>query len=129
MTLELTVIDYIAGNSDLVVDTDLYVGKEPVGSPDECMVVLASPGYDSESGLEVRPIQVISKAVAYEDASELAYVAHDLLSNKPGFPDTIENNIRLLRVARAATLDQDERGRYIFISNYIIRKRGADSES
>ena len=129
MSLELTVVDYIAGNSDLVVDTDLYVGKEPVGSPDECMVVLASPGYDSESGLEVRPIQVISKAVAHEDASELAYVAHDLLSNKPGFPDTIENTFYSEVLNAPFPLDQDERGRYIFISNYIIRKRGADSES
>ena len=129
MSLELTVIDYIAGNSDLVVDTNLFVGKEPIDSPDECMTVLASPGYDSESGLEVRAIQVISKDVAYESANELAYIAHDLLGNKPGFTDTIENVFYSEVLSAPYPLDQDERGRYVFVSNYIIRQRSSDDES
>jgi len=129
VSLELDVLDYIAANTSLVVDTDLHLGKEPDDSLSACVTVIGSPGYDTESGIEIRPIQVIAKDVAYEDAHDLAYTVHDLLGNKPGFTNIIENVFYSEVLNAPFPLDQDARGRYIFISNYIIRKRSADEPS
>jgi len=129
MSLELDVLDYIASKTSLVVDTDLHLGKEPDDSLDACVTVIASPGYDTESGVEIRPIQVITKSAAYEDASDFAYIVHNLLGNKAGFPSIVENVFYSEVLNAPFPLDQDARGRYIFIANYIIRKRSADEPS
>ena len=39
MSLELTVCDYLAAHSSLVVDTNLFVGGEPVGAPDSFVII------------------------------------------------------------------------------------------
>jgi hypothetical protein len=129
VSLELTVCDYIAAHSSLTVDTDLFVGGEPSDASDSFVTIIGSPGYDSESGLQIRPFQVISKARGYEDAQDLAYTVHDLLGNKPGFADVIEDTFYSEVLNAPFPLDQDEKGRHIFISNYIIRKRRTEDES
>lgn len=129
MSLELDILDYIAANSSLEVDIDLYLGKEPDDSLGACVTIVGSPGYDTESGIEIRPVQMIAKSAAYEDAHDLAYIVHDLLGNKPGFPSFVENVFYSEVLNAPFPLDQDARGRYIFISNYIIRKRSPDEPS
>jgi len=129
MSLELDVADYIAANSSLVVDTDLHPGKEPDDSLNPCVTIIGSPGYDTESGVEIRPIQVITKDMAYEDTYDLADIVHKLLGNKPGFPNIIENVFYSEVLNAPFPLDQDARGRHIFIANYIIRKRSSDEPS
>jgi len=36
--------DYVALNTSLVVDTDLFIAEEPASSPDECVILITSPG-------------------------------------------------------------------------------------
>jgi len=129
MSLELTVCDYLAAHSSLVVDTNLFVGGEPVDAPDSFVIISGSPGFDSESGLLVRPIQIIAKSRGYENSHDLAHIVHDLLGNKPGFADVIEDTFYSEVLNAPFPLDQDEKGRYIFICNYIIRKRKTSEES
>ena len=124
MSLELDIADYIALNTSLVVDTDLFVGDESHDSPDACVTIVGSPGYDTESGLEVRPIQVIAKDTSYVPAQELAVEVYDLLKNQPGFPTTIEDVFYCVVLNSPFPLDRDARGRYIFVSNHIFRQRG-----
>ena len=126
MSLVLDIADYVAANSYLVVDTDLFVGEELSDSPDPCVTIVGSPGYDTESGVEIRPFQVIAKDAAYVSAEDLAKVVFDLLKNKPGFPSILENVFYCEVLSSPFPLGRDARGRYIFISNFIIRKKESE---
>lgn len=122
MSLAVDLATYIEANSSLVLDTNLFVAEEIMESPDSCMIVIASPGsYDTESGMEKRAIQVLAKAKSYVDTETLAYVAFDLLKNKPGF-DTVSNIFYCEVLSAPYPADRDERGRYIFSMNFLISK-------
>ena len=121
MTLELDIADYLAANiGSLTVDTNLFVG-EPEDSPDECVDIVGSPGYDTESGIEVRPFQVITKNTSYVPTQDLAYDIYDLLKNKPGFPSTIEGVFYCEVINSPFPLQRDARGRWVFSMNFLIR--------
>lgn len=121
MTLELDIADYLAANTgSLVVDTNLFVG-EPPDSPDECVGVVGSPGYDTESGIEIRPFQVIVKNTSYVPTQELAYEIYNLLKNRPGFPTTIEGVFYCEVINSPFPLDRDARGRWVFSMNFLLR--------
>lgn len=123
MSLILDIVDYIAANSALVVDTSLFVGEEESDSPDQCVTVIGSPGFDTESGMEVRPFQVIAKDTAYVDAETIAKTVYDLLKNKPGFSSILTDVFYCEVLNSPYPLDRDARGRHVFVSNFIIRKR------
>ena len=126
MSLMLNIADYIASNTDLVVDTNLFVGQELPESPDECATIIGSPGFDSESGLEIRPFQILVRGRGYVTVEERAFEVYDLFKNKPGFPDTIEDVFYCEILNSPFPADRDGRGRYVFSSNYIIRKKEAE---
>lgn len=124
MALEVDIADYIASKIPaLVVDVNLFIGEELHDSPDACITIVGSPGTDTESGMEIRTFQIITKDTAYIDTQDLALEVHDLFKNKPGFPDTIEDVFYCEVIGSPSPVDRDSRGRYIFTSNYIIRKR------
>ncbi len=124
MSLALDVCDYIHSCiPTLVVDTNLFDGSEPNDSPDSCVTVIESPGgSDNWSGLETRPFQIIAKDVAYEQAHDLIYSVYDILKNKPGFSTIISNVFYCEVLSAPYPLDRDERDRYVFTSNFIVRK-------
>ena len=73
MALEVDIADYIASKiSSLVVDVNLFIGEEVFDSPDACVTVVGSTGIDSESGIEIRMFQLITKVIAYIDTQDLA---------------------------------------------------------
>lgn len=122
MSLELEILDYIAANiSDLTVDVNLFPGEEIPDSPDECVTVVGSPGYDNESGIEFRPFQVIVKNTSYVPTQTLAYEVYDLLKNKPGFPSTIEGVFYCEVTNSPFPLQRDARGRWVFSMNFLLR--------
>ena len=122
MSLELDIADYLASEiAALVVDANLFVGDEPADSPDECVTIVGSPGYDNESGIEIRPFQVIVKNTSYVPTQTLAYDVYDLLMNKPGFPSTIEDVFYCEVLNSPSPLQRDERGRWVFSMNFLLR--------
>lgn len=122
MSLELDIADYLAANvASLTVDTNLYIGDEPPDSPDECVTIIGSPGYDTESGIEIRPFQIIVKNTSYVPTQELAYEVFEPLKNKPGFPSTIGGVFYCEVINSPFPLQRDARGRWVFSMNFLIR--------
>lgn len=123
MSLVEEVADFIASElSEWVVDTNLYMSDEPTDSPDKCAVVKASPGsQDKESGIKGRAIQVIVKNTAPVTCDDDANEIYDILANKPGF-DGISNVFYCEAINAPYPIDQDERGRWVFVFNLLFRK-------
>ena len=122
MSLELDIADYLAaGIAGLIVDTNLYVGDEPPDSPDECVTVVGSPGYDNESGIEFRPFQIVVRNTSYVPTQTRAKEVYDLLKNKPGFPSTILGVFYCEVINSPFPLQRDARGRWVFSMNFLMR--------
>jgi len=121
--------DYIEANTSLVVDTDLYIGEEPHDSPDECVTLLTSPGSTrTESGMDVQALQVLANGKSFIAAEDLAQTVHDLLANKPGFSGL--DDVFYCEVLNSPfPVGRDGRSRYVFSSNFIIRKEQTEEES
>ena len=121
--------DYVALNTALVVDTDLFIAEEPVDSPDECVTLITSPGSTrTESGMDVQAIQVLAKGKSFIAAEDLAQTVFDLLANKPGFSGL--DNVFYCEVLNSPfPVERDGRGRYIFSSNFVIKKKQTEEES
>ena len=124
MSLTLDICDYIhSQDASLIIDTNLFPGSEPDDSPDECVTIIESPGgTENWSGMEIRPFQVIAKAASFEPANTLAYSVYDILKNKPGFLTIISNVFYCEVLSMPCPIDQDDRDRYVFTSNFIIHK-------
>lgn len=114
-------VDYIANNSSLVIDTDLFIGADQPDTPIKCTYVMEfAGGVDDWSGHGTRPIQVLSKDLTYLTAEALASIVYDLLSNKAGF--LALNNVFYCEVLnRPFPIGRDQRGSYIFSANYLFR--------
>lgn len=123
MSLVADVADHIASEiATWVVDTNLFMSDEPGDSPDKCLIVRASPGgRDHESGLEERSIQVIMKNLAPVTCEEDIDEVYNVLANKPGF-DGISNIFYCEALNPPYPMDQDERGRWVFVFNLLFRK-------
>ena len=123
MSLVADVADFIASKlATWVVDTNLFMSDEPPDSPDKCLIIRASPGSrDHESGLKERAVQVIMKNLAPITCEEDANEVYDILANKPGF-DGISNIFYCEALNAPYPVDQDERGRWVFVFNLLFRK-------
>jgi hypothetical protein len=115
--------DYVAANTSLIVDTDLYIAEEAVDSPDECVTLVTSPGSSrTESGIDVQALQVLANGKSFIAAEDLAQTVHDLLANKPGF-NGLEGIFYCEVINSPFPAGRDGRGRYVFSSNFVIRKK------
>lgn len=123
MSFILDLVDYIASQTTLVVDTDLFISDELDDSPDACVTVFSSPGsFRNESGIDIQAVQILVKDEAFIPTETRALEVFNLLANKPGFGDL--EDVFYSEVLNAPFLvDRDERGRYVFSMNLIIRKR------
>lgn len=127
MSFILDLVDYIASNTALTVDTNLYLGEEVVDSPDECVTLITSPGSTrTESGMDVQVLQVLAKGKSFIAAEDLAQTVHDLLANKPGFAE-LEGVFYCEVINSPFPVDRDGRGRYVFSSNFIVRRKQEES--
>ena len=123
MSFILDLVDYIASQTTLVVDTDLFLADELDDSPDACVTVSSSPGsFRNESGIDMQAVQILVKDTAFITTETRALEVFNLLANKPGFGSL--GDVFYSEVLNAPfPVDRDERGRYIFSMNLIIRKR------
>jgi len=122
MSLALDLAAYLNTNTGYTLNTNLFVGEEPVDSPDECLIVTSIPGsYDSESLMERRAIQVIAKAKSFIDAETASYAAYNLLTNKPGLTG-LSGILYCESIYAPYPIDKDARDRYIFTFNLLISK-------
>jgi hypothetical protein len=79
-----------------------------------------SGGVDDWSGHGTRPVQVLVKDLTYLTAETLANVVYDLLSNKPGFSG-LDDVFYCEVLNRPFPVGRDQRGSYIFSSNFLFR--------
>ena len=115
--------DYIADNSSLVIDTDLFIGADQPDTPVKCVFVMEFAGGDENwSGQITRPVQVLSKDLTYLTAESLANTVYDLLSNKAGFL-TLSDVFFCEVLNRPFPVGRDQRGSYIFSSSFLFRMK------
>lgn len=114
-------VDYIETNTSLVIDTDLFIGADQPNTPVKCVFVMEfAGGADDWSGHGTRPVQVLSKNLTYLTAEALANTVYDLLSNKAGF-SSLSDVFYCEVLNRPFPVGRDQRGSYIFSSNFLFR--------
>ena len=125
MSLIVSVVDYIAAQTSLVVDVDLFIGGELPGATEKSVVVKETPSStQNRSGLQTRAVQFLIKELGYVTAETLAEQLFDLFAHKPGFSsgDVAQGVLYVDVINRPALLDRDARGACIFVFNLLFRK-------
>jgi len=120
---------YIESKTSLVIGTDLFAGWRPQDIQDTCSVIIETGGAGGSMWLSDRQdktIQVLSRAKDYYDARGEAYKIYSILNAGKGLtlPDLGDGDFRI-NVSEAiqipANMGQDEKGRWEFSTNYILR--------
>lgn len=129
MIKELTT--YIANNTSLTVDTDLFAGFRPAEAQPQCVAVLEPTGgivnsYFPDAGEKM--IQILSRAKSYWDARSDIYTVFNLLKSKaqvtlPVVGSTTYKAEFIEAQNFPQSLQQDENGLWEFSANFIIRIR------
>lgn len=122
---------YIANNTSLILETDLFGGYRPDSSPDQCVTVLETGGgsvnsYFPDGGEKL--IQILSRAKSYWNARIDAYIVHDLLKSKAQITLPVVNVVVykaefIEAIHFPQSVGQDERGLWEFSQNFIFRIR------
>ena len=116
-------VDYIEINTSLTIDVDLFIGADQPNTPARCVFVAEfSGGLENWSGLKSRPVQVLAKDLTYLTAEALADIVYSLLSNKAGF-STLSDVFYCEVLNRPFSVGRDQRGSYIFSSNFLFRTK------
>uniref|UniRef100_A0A6M3M4H8 Tail protein n=1 Tax=viral metagenome TaxID=1070528 RepID=A0A6M3M4H8_9ZZZZ len=123
MSLVQDIADYIAANSSLVVDTDLFVGGETVDTPSGSVIVREFAGSTkNESGLEERAIQILALDLGYINAETIINTVYALFANKPGFASTLTGIFFVSVVSMPGFIDRDQSGNYVFSTSLLFKK-------
>lgn len=128
----------------LTIDTDLFAGHRPQGTTDNCDLILETTGGEIFFELPERAdpvIQVLSRGKTYFTARARAHVIYDAIFRihtvpdalgftygSAGWPigpilpggDTYEIMV-IVPLAPPQWIDQDEKLRYEFSTNYIFK--------
>jgi len=124
MSLVLDLVNYIASQTSLTVDTDLFVEASVYDAPSKCVIVAENYGTDNESRVKQYSVQVFAKDLAPEDAKTLAGTVYDLLAHKPGFSDVSLQDIFYVDVLYTpAIIDRDSRGSFICSFSLLVRMK------
>lgn len=117
-------VGYIEDNSSLVLDTDLFI-VDQVNTPAKCVIVREfAGGSETWAGHKTQPVQVLAMDLTYLTAQALATTVYDLLSNKAGFSDAVLSDIFFCEVLnRPFSIGRNQRGGYIFSSNFLFRTK------
>ncbi len=118
-------VNYIEDNSSLTIDTDLFIGADQPDAPARCVFLMEfAGGFEQWDGHKTQPIQVLAKDLTYLTAQALANTVYDLLSNKPGFTaDGLTDTFFCEVLNRPFPIGRDQRGSYIFSSNFLFRTK------
>jgi len=126
MSLIVNLAKFIDTNTSLTMDIDLFVGADVLDAPAESVVIREIPGStENFSTMESRAIQVAVKSLSYVEAETLAWTVYNLLKNKSGFNDVDlagENIFYCEVIGSPVPMDRDERGSFIFTSNFLIKR-------
>jgi hypothetical protein len=119
------IASYIEDNTDLVIDTDLFMGAFETKSPRKCVMVSEFAGGGSSwSGLHTQPVQVLSRDITYLLAETLAFTIHSLFDEKAGFSDLGLSNIFYCEVLnKPYPVGRDSSGAFVFSANYLLRMK------
>ena len=125
MVLIESLVHYIEDNTDLVIDTDLFIGTEQFEALSKCVVVSEfAGGIENWSGSKTQPIQVLAKDLTYLTTQALATTVYSILANKPGFDDSNLSDVQFCEVLnRPFPVSRDKRGCYIFSANFLLRMK------
>jgi len=130
------VTEFIETKAGLTRDTDLFAGHRPQGVADACDVVIESAGGSVFPELPERAdvvFQVLSRAVTYMTARDRAWAIYDAIyrdwtygsagwSIGPILPGGDEYEIMVLEpLATPQWIGQDEKSRYEFSTNYLMK--------
>ena len=118
-------VDYIADNTSLVVDTDLFIGADQPNTPHKCVLITEfAGGIASWSGHNTQPVQVLAKDLTYLTTQYLAETVYTLIMNKAGFSDANLSDVLFCEVLNSPfPIGRDKRGCYIFSSNFLFRMK------
>lgn len=118
------------GVSGMTIDTNLFAGFRPADCQDRCIAVLENTGgavnsYFPDTGEKI--IQVLTRAQSFWDARDDAYKVFNFLKSK----SQVELPVVISPAAYTAmfieavnfpqSLQQDEKGRWEFSTNYVVR--------
>lgn len=118
-------VTYIEDNTDLVVDTDLFIGALETKSPRKCVLVSEfAGGMELWSGMKTLPIMVQSQDVTYLLSEALVFTVYDLLNNKAGFSGSGLSDILFCEVLnRPFPIGRSAASSFIFSSNFLLRMK------
>ena len=124
------VATFIAAKATLTIGTDLFEGHRPQGTIDACDVILESAGGTVFPELPERAdiiFQVLSRAKTYFTARARAWAIYDAIYRdwtlgSAGWALGITHEIMALEpLAPPQYIGQDEKGRYEFSTNYLMK--------
>ena len=126
MSLTANMVSYIAANSTLTVDTDLFVAQIESDIPNKAVWVREPLGStENESGVEQRIIEIFAQDITFLLAETLANEVYELLAHKKGFTGALssEDIFYCEPVGKPGVLMQDGKGRYVFLMSFMVRKK------
>jgi len=126
-TLISDLLDYIATQASLTVDTDLFLGSEVPNIRGDLAVLRHIPGsVENESGLEEIMMQALCKGDSYVSGKTLADTIYEIINHKPGFSDASLASHDIFYCEPAGMpypIGRDDQAGYLFAVNFILRKR------
>lgn len=117
--------DWLATQTGLTRDVNLFAGWRDENAPDACTVVLErTPAPVSTEGADVvqKPLQIITRAGSYFAARDQASAIADALINQCGIALT-GFDINSIVGNRPGYIGQDVRARHEFSTNIVVRVR------
>jgi len=119
---------YTEDKTVLVIGTNLFAGFLSQGAQDKCSVIIETGGvgnYYLPDKTETH-IQIISRAFNYHEAKNLANITYWLFNGgkRLTLPE-IDDGVWIVDSSEAIqipqSIGQDEKGRFEFSTNYILR--------
>lgn len=121
MSFLSSIAEYVAQETILTLDTDLFIGSDVYSVPNRAVTLQEVDGDENESGLIVTYVDVIAKELSYEAAKTLIYLVFDLLAHKAGYSGV--SDVLYCDVGSAPRYaDRDDRCFY-FTCNLIFRRK------
>lgn len=122
------------------IGVDLYIGHLPLKRtdetepPDRCTTLLENAGgatYFDRADRVDKMVQVLSRAIDYSDAEADAYLIYDEFHGNAGLrlptPDVASGTdyvaMSITAVSAPAPIGQDDKDRWRFSTNYVVRIR------
>ena len=122
------IAQYVENKTSMVIGTDLFAGFRPQYAPDSCAVLILTGGMGDfyVPGKAELTLQAITRDVNYHEAYNRANVIYWLLNGGKGLTLPVVDDGQWIVNASEAnaipqSIGQDEKSRYEFSVNFILR--------